>query len=69
MGYIILIVTMLGSFLGIPWLNQNVMENVIPFHSSAMSIILLCVASVAIGNICMNLWYKFLENHEDKHDS
>ena len=69
MGYIILIVTMFGSLFGILWLNHNVWDDALPFSTSAISIILLVIVSVAIGNICMMLWYKFLENHEDKHGS
>lgn len=69
MGYIIFMATMFGSLLGIPWLNHNVLDNVIPFHGRVLSIILLTAVSVAIGYICMTLWYKFLENHEDKHGS
>jgi len=69
MGYIILMVTMFGSLLGIPWLNYTMFGGAIPFRDSAVAICLLVAVSVAIGNFCMILWYKFLEKHEDKHGS
>ena len=65
MGYIVLLVTMFGSAFGILWLNHNVFCGLI---DDFLFLILLTVASVAIGNICMMLWFKFEEYLEREKD-
>ena len=61
MGYVILLITMFITLLGIPWLNYNVFNDAVSFSSGALSFILLCAVSVIVGNIYMNIYHKMLD--------